>query len=190
MMKSTAPQLGRNDPCSCGSGKKYKKCCGLVVPIIAVPSPAPLSDQRHCGTCTACCDGWLKGTIYGHEMKPGTRCHFVGDGGCTIYERRPLAPCRQFVCGWAAPNSPFPEWFKPTTNGVIILPIKWRNQRAYRLAFAGRDPNAAMLDWMKEFSRQTGTPFFYEESGETLGYGPRAFLEDIMHRAARGEPLW
>ncbi len=21
------PQLGRNDPCVCGSGKKYKKCC-------------------------------------------------------------------------------------------------------------------------------------------------------------------
>ena len=21
-------QPGRNDPCSCGSGKKYKKCCG------------------------------------------------------------------------------------------------------------------------------------------------------------------
>ena len=20
---------GRNDPCPCGSGKKYKKCCGL-----------------------------------------------------------------------------------------------------------------------------------------------------------------
>ncbi|KPA11075.1 SEC-C motif domain protein [Candidatus Magnetomorum sp. HK-1] len=24
----TTPKLGRNDPCSCGSGKKYKKCCG------------------------------------------------------------------------------------------------------------------------------------------------------------------
>lgn len=23
----TAPKIGRNDPCSCGSGKKYKKCC-------------------------------------------------------------------------------------------------------------------------------------------------------------------
>jgi hypothetical protein len=23
-----APQPGRNDPCPCGSGKKYKKCCG------------------------------------------------------------------------------------------------------------------------------------------------------------------
>lgn len=22
------PKLGRNDPCSCGSGKKFKKCCG------------------------------------------------------------------------------------------------------------------------------------------------------------------
>ncbi|MFZ5433441.1 MAG: preprotein translocase subunit SecA [Calditrichota bacterium] len=25
------PQVGRNDPCPCGSGKKYKKCCGATV---------------------------------------------------------------------------------------------------------------------------------------------------------------
>jgi len=24
----TGPRVGRNDPCPCGSGKKYKKCCG------------------------------------------------------------------------------------------------------------------------------------------------------------------
>ncbi len=23
-----APKVGRNEPCSCGSGKKYKRCCG------------------------------------------------------------------------------------------------------------------------------------------------------------------
>jgi preprotein translocase subunit SecA len=23
-----APKVGRNDPCPCGSGKKYKHCCG------------------------------------------------------------------------------------------------------------------------------------------------------------------
>lgn len=23
-----SPKVGRNDPCSCGSQKKYKKCCG------------------------------------------------------------------------------------------------------------------------------------------------------------------
>ena len=25
------PKIGRNDPCPCGSGKKYKNCCGKVV---------------------------------------------------------------------------------------------------------------------------------------------------------------
>ena len=24
-------KIGRNDPCPCGSGKKYKKCCGKNV---------------------------------------------------------------------------------------------------------------------------------------------------------------
>jgi len=26
--RRTTPKVGRNDPCPCGSGKKYKKCCG------------------------------------------------------------------------------------------------------------------------------------------------------------------
>ena len=25
---NATPKIGRNDPCSCGSGKKFKKCCG------------------------------------------------------------------------------------------------------------------------------------------------------------------
>ena len=24
---NAGPKIGRNDPCPCGSGKKYKKCC-------------------------------------------------------------------------------------------------------------------------------------------------------------------
>ncbi len=27
---SSTARIGRNDPCSCGSGKKYKKCCGVA----------------------------------------------------------------------------------------------------------------------------------------------------------------
>src|SRR5256885_5303722 len=98
--------VGRNDPCPCGSGKKYKKCCGAVVainPVSATPG------ARQCGSCTACCDGWVKGTILGHEMKPGQPCHFRGEGCCSIYERRPVDPCRNFVCGWLQQESPFPE---------------------------------------------------------------------------------
>jgi len=26
--KEAEKKVGRNEPCSCGSGKKYKKCCG------------------------------------------------------------------------------------------------------------------------------------------------------------------
>lgn len=34
-------QIGRNDSCSCGSGKKYKKCCGRT--------EAKLVQRRHEG---------------------------------------------------------------------------------------------------------------------------------------------
>jgi hypothetical protein len=27
-LRNAAPKVGRNDPCPCGSGKKFKKCCG------------------------------------------------------------------------------------------------------------------------------------------------------------------
>jgi preprotein translocase subunit SecA len=27
-VKRDSAKVGRNDPCPCGSGKKYKKCCG------------------------------------------------------------------------------------------------------------------------------------------------------------------
>jgi SEC-C motif-containing protein len=27
-VRKLTPDVGRNDPCVCGSGKKYKKCCG------------------------------------------------------------------------------------------------------------------------------------------------------------------
>jgi preprotein translocase subunit SecA len=26
----SGPKVGRNDPCTCGSGKKYKNCCGAL----------------------------------------------------------------------------------------------------------------------------------------------------------------
>ena len=37
-----AKKVGRNDPCPCGSGKKYKKCCGREV----AATPQPTFDRR------------------------------------------------------------------------------------------------------------------------------------------------
>ncbi len=28
-IRRATPKVGRNDPCPCGSGRKYKKCCGV-----------------------------------------------------------------------------------------------------------------------------------------------------------------
>lgn len=28
--KKVNPKIGRNEPCPCGSGKKFKKCCGIL----------------------------------------------------------------------------------------------------------------------------------------------------------------
>src|SRR5262245_7750854 len=58
----SASKAGRNDPCRCGSGKKYKKCClardqeasskaaaAMVPPpsSVASPGPAPLLTRLH-----------------------------------------------------------------------------------------------------------------------------------------------
>ena len=37
------PQIGRNDPCPCGSGRKYKKCCGAAA---VGTSERPLGDGK------------------------------------------------------------------------------------------------------------------------------------------------
>ena len=29
-LRRAAPKVGRNEPCPCGSSKKFKKCCGLT----------------------------------------------------------------------------------------------------------------------------------------------------------------
>ena len=39
-IESPEPKIGRNDPCPCGSGKKYKKCCGRNQPT------TPANDER------------------------------------------------------------------------------------------------------------------------------------------------
>ncbi|USX08927.1 UPF0149 family protein [Paraburkholderia fungorum] len=32
-IQRTEPKVGRNDPCPCGSGKKFKKCCGAAAEL-------------------------------------------------------------------------------------------------------------------------------------------------------------
>jgi len=40
--------IGRNDPCPCGSGRKYKKCHGLSVGVVASPDVARAGSLKVC----------------------------------------------------------------------------------------------------------------------------------------------
>ena len=180
-------KIGRNDPCPCGSGRKYKLCHGAVA-IAAVALPA--APGRECGSCTACCEGWAEGEIRGHRMFPGQHCHFLQQGACTIYAERPQSPCRNFICAWLAPGSPFPEEFRPDKVGVIIVPLRWHDRPSYVLLSAGRDPDGAMLSWMQAYARSSGSPFYHQQDGERLGYGPAAFQQEMVEKLKRGEKLW
>ena len=44
--RRTMPKIGRNDPCPCGSGKKFKQCCGKTYPALDHTLPWRLSLQR------------------------------------------------------------------------------------------------------------------------------------------------
>src|SRR2546430_13952490 len=157
-------RVGRNDPCPCGSGQKYKKCCGAVIAL----QPA----RRQCGTCTACCDGWVAGKIRGHEMKPGQPCHFRGEGCCTIYAQRPVEPCRNFVCGWLMPGSPFPEEFRPDRLGVMAVATPPRARPPVIPCSARRAPDARPPQRMRGVTSPTGAPLLFEQRGERLGLAP------------------
>lgn len=188
---------GRNDPCPCGSARKFKLCHGAVKMALATPV-TPAVPARSCGDCTACCEGWAEGEIRGHRMHPGQPCHFLRApdqrtppaSPCAIYEDRPQSPCRNFVCGWLAPGSPFPEAFRPDRVGVIIVAMRWRERPAHVLLSAGNDPSAEMLAWMQAHARQTGAPFFYATQGERTGYGPPEFQREMLARLQHGERLW
>lgn len=53
------PRIGANEPCTCGSGKKYKKCCRMKVaepvatPTLSFPKEGPQMDLAPSATAPA-----------------------------------------------------------------------------------------------------------------------------------------
>jgi hypothetical protein len=164
--------------------------------IGASPGYAPQNSQthaspaRHCGSCTACCQGWLKGSIHGYEMRPGQACHYVAAKGCSIYDSRPASPCRSFSCGWKAASNLFPDTFRPDLAGFIVKASVWDEFEVFILVSAGRDPQAEHLSWMTNLCHASGVPFFYEIDGETNGYGPSNFVARLNEYQGKNKPLW
>jgi hypothetical protein len=153
----------------------------------------PKRDRgRTCGSCTACCDGWLKINVNGNAVYPGKPCPYSDGRHCTIYETRPQDPCREFVCGWLAPTSPLPEWMRPDQARVIILAANfmWRGCPVDVAVPVGEGPTPQALDWLKEFSSSRGRMLLYQMNEEWFAFGPPPFQVEMRDRIGKGETPW
>ena len=155
--------------------------------------------SRECGTCTACCEGWLKGEIRGHKMYPGKNCHFLGCNGCTIYEDRPQEPCRNFECVWLKDKSGIiPEWMKPELSKVIIKEMEYELQimqsgfgtaswvlenaaaiktvqKFWYVVEMGETISGPVLNWLIQYALEIEMPLIYHIDGKQEVLGPPDF---------------
>ena len=110
------------------------------------------TPKRQCGSCTACCEGWLSGQAYGYAFYPGRPCHFKGAGCCSIYPDRPENPCKGFECVWLSKTLvELPEWMRPDLCGSIVLVNEWRDKEyALRVFETGKKIDSTVLSWFIE----------------------------------------
>jgi hypothetical protein len=150
------------------------------------------AESRSCGNCTACCDGWLKITVFGAPVYPGQPCPHSSGHHCLIYDRRPVEPCQRFRCGWLVPNSPLPEWLRPDQAKVIFLPSQfdWNHQRVDVAVPVGGGPDATSLQWFKDFALANKRLLIYCEGEDWFAFGPPAFQLEMQQRMVRGDKLW
>jgi hypothetical protein len=158
------------------------------------PGSGQIGDhpQRRCGSCTACCDGWLQIEVRGHAVSRGKPCPFSTGHDCTIYEERPEDPCQKFKCGWLIARSPLPEWMRPDQAGMILLPAQLRwNELAVDVAVAvGEAPKTKALTWLKQFCETYRRPLLYQVDTVWHAFGPEAFQLEMRAAMARGETIW
>jgi len=159
-----------------------------------------IATPRACGTCTACCDGWVTMNVHGHKVLPGAPCPYSRGTYCTIYDDRPVDPCRYFICAWLREPSHLPDWFRPDQAKVIVLVNvrSWRSQPVDVAVPVGKRIPGKALNWLKIYASQFGRPLIYTEQAAnkpvreqlTLGFGPPEFQQDIQALVHQGKKLW
>ena len=145
--------------------------------------------ERNCGGCTACCDGWATGEAHGHQFYPGTKCHFVCETGCTIYEDRPEQPCKTFRCLWLR-SLAIPAWMKPNlVNALLVLDTTKTGVSFVTIKEMGQRLDARVLNWaVQAIQRNALANVRYEIDGGWNFLGTKEFLEIMRGTTATAAP--
>ena len=110
-----------------------------------------MTQERSCGTCTKCCDGWLEVQVYGQRVGSGCPCKFVQLAeGCQIYGNRPQM-CQEFKCAWLEDQA-VPDHMKPEVAGVIAYSDP--NRVYLILKGAGSAVTEEYQAWAKMYAKQ------------------------------------
>lgn len=109
-------------------------------------------QERSCGDCTKCCEGWLSADIYGQELKVGSPCRYLkASQGCSIYSEGRPQICSSFKCVWLEDSS-VPDWVKPSVSGVIsFADLK---DKVLVTVEAGAKISKEYRDWTRQYAKQ------------------------------------
>src|SRR5258708_23210102 len=121
-------------------------------------------NERNCGPCTACCDGWLQIEVRGHKIRPGKPCPFSVEHQCSISSERPQHPCREFICGWLVASSPLPDWMRPDKSDLIMLAANfvWHGLPVDVVVAAGERPKKKGFDILGKFKSDRRRILLYQ----------------------------
>jgi len=140
--------------------------------------------------------------IGGVSVSPGHPCPHSTSKGCDDYENRPVDPCREFNCGWIIPNSPLPDWMKPSNGKVIVLfgKFTWNGLPVDLAVPVGKRIPPRALSWLRQFSEEHRRPLVYTEQiveaghfqnqQQVFGHGPPDFQQDLLRWQRDGKQLW
>jgi hypothetical protein len=122
---------------------------------------------RRCDGCTKCCEGYVTAQIYSYQMYPGKSCYFKGKNCCTIYDYRPVDPCKTFNCEWKRGNLPL-DW-KPSKIGILTTIYSYQGKKFIVIIEAGNKHDPKVIDYyQKLFDEGKIDNFMYVKDGEEI----------------------
>ena len=138
-----------------------------------------VTENRSCGDCTLCCEGWLVNSAHGYDMWPGRKCQFVSlSKGCTIYDQRPET-CQKYECQWLF-DKRVPEWMKPSISGVILKEKDYNGVKYLEVVEAGRKIDSEVLTWVfNALVTQQFENVKYQVNGGWNYFGTKEFFDVV-----------
>ena len=139
-------KIGRNDPCPCGSGKKYKQCCGRSA---APPQSGDDSHERAVGRALA----WL---ALHHRKAFATALEAaIDDAVCAHFDDDDEARDAMAGAGdalWGQVQINLTEWL--LAEGEML--VKGRRQRVAELLLGPQGPlfTTGQRAWLEQLARQ------------------------------------